>query len=398
MTRLPRVFIKSRAARPFFARHPWVFANSIAKVEGSPQPGDEVDVVTHDDQPIARGLFNPHSGIRVRLYRWDDGAIDDAFFLSKIEAAVRWRVDGLKLGGPGGAYRVVFSESDGLSGLTVDRYDRHLVVQFGGLGLYRKREAILKSLALAMPDIETVVIKGDHSSSAAEGLKVEEGPVGGSTGGLEATIVDNGITYAVDLGSTQKTGFYLDQRDNRRAVAGYAVGRRVLDLYCHSGGFSLNALLRGGAASTLGFDSSGPAIDLARKNAVANHASAARFEEADVPKALERLGESNERFGLIVCDPPKFVRDPKGLERGVKAYLRLNRAAVDLLEPNGILATCSCSGSVDRELFIQVVAQVGEVTGRSIQILESRGQAPDHPVAASCLETEYLKCLICRVE
>ncbi len=210
-------------------------------------------------------------------------------------------------------------------------------------------------------------------------------------------IVENGLTYRVDLATGQKTGFFLDQRDNRRAVAAYARGRRVLDLFCYTGGFSLNALLHGEAVSTLGIDTSERAIDLARQNAIANHARTARFEVADVFDTLETLRASGEKFGMVICDPPKFARHPKALEDAVKGYLRLNRAAVDVLEPGGVLVTCSCSGLVDRTLFLDILGQVAELSGRPIQILEQRGQAADHPVSASCLETEYLKCVIARV-
>ncbi len=171
----------------------------------------------------------------------------------------------------------------------------------------------------------------------------------------------------------------------------------MLDLFCYTGGFALNALKHGGASHALGVDSSAPAIELARRNAVANGLGAARFEAADVFATLEKLRASGQRFGLVVCDPPKFVRDPRDLDDALKGYLRLNRAAIDVLEPDGVLATCSCSGLLDRTMFADLLGRVAELTGRPIQILEQRGQAPDHPVSASCLETDYLKCFLCRV-
>ncbi len=201
----------------------------------------------------------------------------------------------------------------------------------------------------------------------------------------------------MDLKAGQKTGFYLDQRDNRRAVAAYCRGRRVLDLFCYTGGFALNALKHGGAEAVLGIDGSAPIIEIARHHAVINHLGRARFEAADVFDTLATLRANGERFGVVICDPPKFARHARGVEDALKGYLRLNRAALDVLEPGGVLVTCSCSGLVDRGLFADVLGQVAELSGRSIQILEQRGQAPDHPVSASCLETEYLKCFICRV-
>jgi 23S rRNA (cytosine1962-C5)-methyltransferase len=392
---LPRVVVKRRAARPFFARHPWVFVTSVERVEGNPAPGDEVEVVSAEGQFIARGLFNPHSAIRVRLYRWDGGPIDGDFLATAIRSAVQWRVEGLGLAGPNVGARLIFSEADGLSGLSVDRFDRWLVAQFTGLGLYLRREAILDALS-ALSDVEGIFLRGDRSTAEAEGLTFVEDLTRGTKPEGPVRIVEHGLTFEVDLDAGQKTGFYLDQRENRRAVAAYAAGRSVLDLYCYTGGFSLNAL-RAGATDTLGIDSSAPAIALARRNAEANGLGSAGFEVGDVAGTIERLRAEGRRFGLVICDPPKFARHPKGLEKAVRAYLALNRAALDLVEPDGLLVTCSCSGLVERGLFADILGQVAERSGRTIQILEQRGQAADHPVSASCLESDYLKCLICRV-
>ncbi len=396
MASLPRVVIRPRRARPFFARHPWVFVTSIERVEGDPAPGDEVAVVSHEGQFIARGLFNHRSAIRVRLYRWEDAPIDEEFLSGRLAEALALRSGPLDLGGPKSAARLVFSESDGLSGLTVDRFDRWLVVQFTSLALFERREFLIRRL-VELTGAEGAILRGEKGIPSQEGLKVEEGVVAGTLPEGPIEISENGVTYAVDLATGQKTGFYLDQRDNRRAVASYARGRRVLDLFCYTGGFSLNALMHGGAGSSLGIDTSERAIDLARRNAVTNGARTARFEAADVFDTLERLRASGEKFGLVICDPPKFARHPRAVEDAVKGYLRLNRAAVDVLEPGGVLATCSCSGLVDRMLFSDILGQVAELSGRPIQILEQRGQAADHPVSASCLETEYLKCVIARV-
>ncbi len=393
--KLPRVIVKKRAARPFFARHPWLFVTSIDRVEGSPQMGDEVEVFSYEGQFIARGLFNPASGIRVRLYRWENAPVDDAFLSDQIHSAVRWREDGLGLKGDNVGARLIFSEADGLSGLTVDRFDRWLVAQFTGAALFARRESILKTLS-ELPDIAGIVIRGDRSTADAEGLQVEEAVAWGNLPSEPIEVVEHGIRYHVDLTTGQKTGFYFDQRDNRAAVAKFAAGRKVLDLYSYTGGFALNAA-KNGAISALGIDSSQPAIELAKRNAASNGAENAKFEAGDVLDTVDRLRDAGERFGLIVCDPPKFARHPKGLEKAVKAYLNLNRAVIDLLEPNGILATCSCSGAMERTLFADVLGRVAELSGRAIQILGQRGQAADHPVSASCLETDYLKCFICRV-
>jgi 23S rRNA (cytosine1962-C5)-methyltransferase len=396
MASLPRVVIKAKRARPFFARHPWVFVTSIERVEGDPKPGDEVVVVSHEGQFIARGLFNHRSAIRVRLYRWDDAPIDDEFLDAQLVQALQLRSDLLGLDGPKSAARIVFSESDGLSGLTVDRFDRWLAVQFTSLALFEKKDFLLARLA-ELTGAEGIILRGEKGIPSQEGLKVEEGVAFGTLPDGPIEIIENGVTYAIDLATGQKTGFFLDQRDNRRAVAGYAKDRRVLDLFCYTGGFSFNALMLGGATSSLGIDTSERAIDLARQNAITNQARAARFEQGDVFETLENMRSSGEKFGLVICDPPKFARHPKALEDAVKGYLRLNRAAVNVLEPGGVLVTCSCSGLVDRTMFLDILGQVAELTGRPIQILEQRGQSADHPVSASCLETEYLKCVIARV-
>ena len=242
-----------------------------------------------------------------------------------------------------------------------------------------------------------VLARTERGIAEQEGLHLHDEALLGRLPDAPLEIVEEGLTYLVDLKSGQKTGFYLDQRYNRRAAAEYCRGKRVLDLYCYTGGFALNALRHGGATSALGIDSSATAVELARQNAVVNHLSKARFEAADVFDTLETLRARGERFGVVICDPPKFARHPRGVEDAIKAYLRLNRAALDVLEPDGVLVTCSCSGLLDRALFADVLGQVAELSGRSIQFLEQRGQAPDHPVSASCLETEYLKCFICRV-
>ena len=393
---LPKVIVKPRRARPFFARHPWLFVTSIERVEGEAGPGSEVEVFSHEGQFIARGLFNPHSSIRVRLYRWDGGPLDEAFWSERIASAIALRRDALGLGGPGSACRLVASEADGVSGLTVDRYDRWLVAQFTSLALHGRREMFARLLA-EQTGAEGLLAKTERGTAEPEGMKVADEVLSGSMPTAPAEIVENGITYWVDLQTGHKTGFYLDQRENRRAVAAYCRGRRVLDLFCYTGGFALNALKHGEAESVLGIDGSSAIVEIARHHAVINHLGKARFEAADVFDALAAMRTNGDTFGVVICDPPKFARHARGVEDALKGYLRLNRAALDVLEPGGVLVTCSCSGLVDRGLFADVLGQVAELSGRSIQLLEQRGQAPDHPVSASCLETEYLKCMICRV-
>jgi 23S rRNA (cytosine1962-C5)-methyltransferase len=397
MSSAGRVVLKPRRARPFFARHPWVFDTSVERVIGEPAAGDEVDVETHEGQFIARGLYNPVSTIRVRLYRWEDGPLDDAFWSKSLAAAVRLRRDVLGLGGPDkSAYRLVFSEGDGLSGLTVDRYDRWLSAQFNSLALYQRRDLILPLLT-ELTGSEGIIAQTERGIAQKEGLRSGQQEIVGSIPDGPVDIVENGLTYHVDLRAGQKTGFYLDQRVNRQIVAGYCQAKRVLDLFCFSGGFSLNAIKHGGASASLGIDSSPPMIELARAQAGINGIDSARFATGDVIDSLVRLKNDGARFDVVICDPPKYARQAKDVEHAGKGYVRLNLAALDVLEPDGVLVTCSCSGLVGREMFLELIGRVAEQSGRSIQILEQRGQSPDHPVSASCLETEYLKCLICRV-
>ena len=390
-----RVVLRPRRARPLFAGHPWAFAQSIARVDGEPGPGDEVSVFSHEGAFVARGLFNPASAIRVRLYRWDDGPLDDAFWASRIESAVRLRRDVLKLDAPDAAYRLVFSEGDALSGLTVDRYGPCLVALFSSLALHRRRDAILAALG-ELTGATGILARPDRAVAKEEGLDVGDVRIVGDLPESIA-VVENGLSYKVDVLHGQKTGFYCDQRENRRAVARFCEGKRVLDLFSFTGGFAHNPAKHGGAASVLAVDSSAPALATAAENAGLNGVGNVVFEQGDVPKVHERLQSAGERFDVVVCDPPKYAGHARDLAPALGAYARLNRAAVGVLAPGGVLATCSCSGLVDRAAFRDVLASVAEHARVPVQILEQRGQGPDHPVAASCPETDYLKCLIARV-
>ena len=397
MSELPRIVIKPGKVQPFFGRHPWVLSSAVGRIDGIAADGAEVDVVSHKGGWIARGLYNSRSRICTRLYSWQEGEVLDAdFWRKRLASAVELRKQ-LGYDQIDGAARLVYSEADGLSGLIVDRYADYLVVQVNALAIAERLDLIMPLLAeLASP--RGILARAEGGTAKLEGLEFESGLRWGEAPDGPVFITENGVRYGVDLGEGQKTGFYLDQRENRVAAAKYLRDRRVLDMFCYSGSFSLAALLVGGARETLGIDGSEKAIALARAGAELNHAHAARFEVADAFDALDHLVEKGEKFGAVILDPPKFTRSRKNLNAALRAYHRINRMAVELLEPGGILVTCSCSGAVTREDFLLMLAGVAQQSKRDIQVLEQRGASPDHPVSTTCLETEYLKCFICRVQ
>ncbi|HSW30710.1 MAG TPA: class I SAM-dependent rRNA methyltransferase [Longimicrobiales bacterium] len=392
----PRVTLAPRRQAPFLGGHPWVFSGAVASVAGEPADGDEVDVVASDGTFVARGLYNGRSQIRVRLYRREPAPLDAAFLSQRIREAVRLRERVLGLDDPAGACRLVFSEGDGLSGLTVDRYGPYLSVQFTSLALATRREALLDALEEAVTP-RGMVLRTEKGILEEEGLELRDGVLRGAVPEEPFEIRDGGLRFAVDLRTGQKTGFYLDQRENRARAASYARGRAAADVCCYTGGFTV-ALAAAGAASVTGVDASAPALALAASNAERNGVGAlTRFQRGDAFRWLQGEAEAGRTYDMIVLDPPRFARTRTGVRQAVQAYERLNRLAISRLRPDGILVTCSCSGRVTLDEFTGAVARGAAAERRTVQILEARGQAPDHPVAASCPESAYLKCLICRV-
>ncbi|MEN6496615.1 MAG: class I SAM-dependent rRNA methyltransferase [Thermoguttaceae bacterium] len=393
---MAQVVLKPRKARPFYGRHPWVLDSAVERVEGAPADGDIVDLVSDKGKFVARGVFNSRSRIRVRLYTWrSTEALDEAFWRRRLEAAVRLR-SVLGYADPQGAARLVFSEGDGLSGLIVDRYADYLVIQVTSLGMVTRLPAIMENLAeLVKP--QGILVRTDRSVSKAEGLDPVDRFAWGKAPDGPVLITDQGLRYHVDLAEGQKTGFYLDQRENRREAARYMRDRKVLDVFCYSGGFGLAAAALGGAQEVLGIDSSRKAIELAKTNAELNGLTNVGFEAADSFEWLEARVSAGQRYGGVVLDPPKFAGSRRGIDEALRAYHWLNRLGVELLEPGGILVTCSCSGHVTRDDFLDMLLGVAQQTGRDLQLLQVRGPSPDHPVMVTCPESEYLKCVICRV-
>ena len=344
----------------------------------------------------SHGDLQPPSRIRVRLYTWNRGEpLDEGFWRIRLAAAIRLR-QAVGYDDPRGASRLVYSEADGLSGLIVDRFAGHLVVQPTALATASRLPLFIATL-IELLQPASIVVRTDATMARREGMELETGVVHGCLPEDSLWFEEHGIRYAVRLLAGQKTGFYLDQRENRSQAARYLRGRRLLDMCCYSGGFSLAASLLGGAADVVGVDASEAAVESARENARHNGATNVRFESGDCFRSLEQRAAAGERFGAVVLDPPKFTRSRYGVAEALRAYHRLNRLAVELLEPGGILVTCSCSGSVGREDFLDMLRGVANKTQRPLQVLEQRGAAPDHPLNLACPETDYLKCMICCV-
>jgi 23S rRNA (cytosine1962-C5)-methyltransferase len=393
---LPRVVLKPGKSKPFYARHPWVLDSAVARIEGDPADGDVVDLLSEKEKFIARGYFNGRSRIQVRLYTWDSAEpLDDALWRRRLDRAVQLRRF-LGYDDPPGAARLVFSEGDALSGLIVDRYADYLSLQPTALAVAQRLPQLVPML-LELTGVKGVVLRTEKGIAQAEGVTLPDGPYAGEAPAGPIEIRDHGLRYAVDLQSGQKTGFYLDQRENRSVAAGYFSGRRVLDLFCYTGGFGLAAAALGKAREVVGVDSSEKAVSLAEENARRNQLLNIRFQAGEAFETLEQLAQAGERFEAVILDPPKFAHSRRTLPESLRAYHWLNRLALSILEPGGILVTCSCSGHVSREDFLHVLVGVAQQSRRNIQILEQRGAAPDHPILSSCLESDYLKCFICRV-
>ena len=395
---LPRVVLRPRKAQPFFYRHPWVFESAVARIEGNVDVGAEALLVSDRGDLIGRGLLNPVSKIRLRLYTWNpEQVLSTEFFQQRIDRALSGREYLDWSSDRDSAMRLVASEGDGLSGLTVDRFGEWLVVQLTSAALAVHRQELLDHLQNRLRP-RGIILRTEKGIGQSEGLELCDGLIAGEAPPEQLVISENGLQFGVNLLTGQKTGFFLDQRDNRAAAARYLRDRKVLDLFCYSGGFGLAALKHGPAASVVGIDVSQAAIGLAEENAKRNNlADRVHYETKAAFVALEERIQASEQFDAVILDPPKMARTRNSIDQALKGYFSLNRLAVDLLPPGGILVTCSCSGLVSRHDFSQMLASVAMRAGRDIQILEARGAAPDHPTVVSCPESDYLQCFICRV-
>ncbi len=389
------ISLKPGRSAPFQYHHPWLFSGAIAGVQGNPQAGEPVIVTDSAGVYIGYGLFNPDSQIRVRLYSFAEAEIlDDGFWKGRISQAIRMREQVLGFQPlPDQAYRLVNSEGDGLSGLTVDRYGDYLCVQFTSRALYYYREIILKTL-LELTHPAAIMLRTEAGVLAEENLVLSDGLVFGSLPERPIIINENGIRFELNLATGQKTGFYLDQRANRVLLKSFAQGKSVLDLCTYTGGFALQAA-GAGAESITAVDVSAPALELARRNASLNGFDSIEFVRSDMFKYLDMCLAEGRKFNLIILDPPKLTHAKGSVRSALKGYLQLNASALKCLNPGGVLFSCSCSGRVSREDFLLTLHRAALAAGRDLRVLEVRGAAADHPVSPACPEGEYLKCVVC---
>jgi len=378
-------------------KHPWIFSGAIASVEGEPRPGETVDILAAEGAVLARGSYSPESQIAVRVWTFDPAEeVSGEFFAGRLERAVEARGALLSGEGPPGV-RLVNAESDTLPGIIVDRYGGFLVVQFLTTGAEYWKAAIVEALSRLVPS-SGVYERSDADVRGKEGLAKVTGVLAGEEPPDLVEIREGPCRYLVDIKRGHKTGFYLDQRENRAMIADFARGADVLNCFSYTGGFGI-AALRAGAAKVTNVDSSVDALDLARRNAGLNGLAGADMEnvEGDAFAVLRRWRGEGRAFDAIVLDPPKFAESRSQLMRASRGYKDINLLAFRLLKPGGTLFTFSCSGLVTAELFQKIVADAALDAGRDAQIIRRLAQASDHPTLLSFPEGSYLKGFICRV-
>jgi 23S rRNA (cytosine1962-C5)-methyltransferase len=385
--------LKKNEDRRVRAGHQWIFSNEIANMQEEFIPGEIVDVISYGGSFIGRGYVNLQSLIAVRLLSRDREDIDRAFFAERIARANALR----RILYPSErTYRMVYGEADGLSGLVIDKYENVVVIQISTLGMHVRLGEIAGALPGAGISADVVVLRTDTPMARLEGFAEENRVLSGELQ-PPVRIRQDDLLFDVDVLEGQKTGFFLDQRDNRKAAASFFGGRTALDCFCYTGAWGLYAA-KAGAKEVLGLDSSPKAVEAARHHAALNSLdSQVRFEEADVFERLEELGRTGRRFDCIVLDPPALVKSKRYLHKGEAAYEKLNRSALKLLSPYGFLISCSCSFHISRERFWQIISAATRKERRESSIIEWRGQSRDHPVPVAMPEASYLKCAILRV-
>ena len=390
------VWLKPGREKSLRRRHPWVFSGAIERVDGEVGTGATVELVDSSGALLGRGAYSPASQIRARVWTFEAGeSIDAAFFRRRLARAVESRRR-LSLLDAHGACRLVFSESDGLPGLIVDRYGGFLVCQFLSAGAEAWRTTIVDLLGeLCAP--RGIYERSEGGARHKEGLPSRRGLLAGEEPPAEIEIVAGGVRLVVDIANGQKTGAYLDQQRNRECVARHAGDGDVLDAFSYTGGFAI-ACLRAGARRATLIDSSVDALNVAERETAANGVlDRCQFVVANVFDELRAIRDAGTRFDLVVLDPPKFVHSADQVTAGSRGYKDINMLGLALVRPGGVLATFSCSGHVDAALFQKIVAGAAVDARRTAQILERLSQPPDHPVAPEFPEADYLKGLILRV-
>jgi len=400
VNKIPILVLKKGREKSVLRRHPWIFSGAIEKTQDNPQCGDPVEIRAFDGTKLGVGAFSPASQIRCRVWKFGKDAVftsDQLIDLirQRIHMAIEARSKDPNLDN-GQAFRAVHAESDMLPGLVVDVYGEVVVVQFLSCGVEKYRDEIVKFLENEFPG-KTIFERSDAEVRTLEGLGFREGLISGKYPNQSIEIEEHGLNYLLDVQGGHKTGFYLDQRENRVKLRGFANQAEVLDCFSYSGGFTLNALA-GKAKHVTAVDISEEALELLRKNLAANgmDSSPVTLIAADVFTQLRTFRDQGKSFDLIILDPPKFAPTKKQIERAARGYKDINLLAIKLLKPGGFLFTFSCSGGVGRELFQKIVAGAAEDAELDIQIIEQLSQASDHPILLSFPEGAYLKGLVCR--
>ena len=390
------LWLQPSRERSLTRRHPWIFSGGVARVEGAPAPGHTVLVRGADGTQLGWAAYSPASQIRARMWTFAaDDTVDGRFVAARVAAAAARRSLLLSSGLTDSA-RLVFSEADGVPGLIADRYGDTVVCQLTTAGAEAWREVLADAL-FALPGVACVYERSDADVREREGLAPRVGLLRGSPPATDLVAHESGHRFAVDVAGGHKTGFYLDQRDGRAAVAAVTAGRRVLNVFSYTGAFSVIAAACG-ASSLLSIDSSGPALAVAARNASLNDVDVGELMEADAFTALRGLRDRAQQYDLILLDPPKLANTERQLDKATRAYKDLNLLAVKLLAPGGVLLTWSCSGAMSMDLFQKVVAGAALDAKRDVRIIGRLHQPSDHPVPLAFPEAEYLKGLVLQAD
>jgi 23S rRNA (cytosine1962-C5)-methyltransferase len=391
------ITLKPGREKSVLLHHPWIFSGSIATVKGEPGSGDTVLVLSSRSEPLGWAAYSPLSSIRARMWNWDvEEQIDIDFFRKKLSSAFERR-KAIIPENETDAYRLVHAESDGLPGLIIDRYADNLVFQFLTAGAEAWRESLM-NISIAISGCKGSVERSDVDVRQLEGLAPRSGVIEGKEQPDQVEINENGLKFKVDLLKGQKTGFYIDQRANRQRVRGLVAGRKVLNCFCYTGGFTVYALA-GGASEVTSIDSSHEALELGKQNANINGFKETDewWIEGDVFQYLRLLRDHASQFDMVILDPPKFAPTVAQAERAARGYKDINLLAMKLIKPGGLLVTFSCSGGISTDLFQKIVAGAALDAGVNARIVERLSQGPDHPVALNFPEGAYLKGLICQI-